>query len=230
MPEHVSVIIPCRNGAAYLAQAIASARLEGAHEIIVVDDGSEDASADIAESADAVLLHRQPPMGAAAARNAGIAMATGGYIGFLDADDLWTQGSLACRLSALKHDPGAAAAYGHVRHFYSPELDAASRAAIVCPSGAQPVRLPGSILFRREVFTRIGGFDETLKIGEMFDFIAKFGEAGFAAVCLADVVLARRLHARNMTRAGNAARSGYLHSLKAVLDRRRMLVASGKPT
>ncbi len=226
MPERVSVVIPCRNGEAYLPEAIASAKLAQADEIIVVDDGSEDASAAIAVSAGARLF-QQPPLGAAAARNAGVALAVEGYIGFLDADDLWTPGSLACRRRVLDTDPAVAAAYGHVEHFHSPELEPSVRAKLYCPPEALPARLAGSMLFRREVFFAIGGFDEALEIGEMFEFIARFTDAGFLATCVPDLVLSRRLHAHNMMRSGNISRSGYLLSLKTVLDRRRAQATSG---
>src|ERR1700677_2835420 len=77
MPAAVTCILPCRNAQAYLAEAIASAVTEGADEVIVVDDGSTDASAAIATSAPGpVRVLRQTGQGAAAARNAGLALAS----------------------------------------------------------------------------------------------------------------------------------------------------------
>jgi glycosyltransferase involved in cell wall biosynthesis len=223
----ISVIIPCRNGAAYLSEAISSILAENTggiiREVIVADDGSTDESAAIAcRFGPLIRLHAQPPLGAAAARNAGIKLATAPYLAFLDADDLWPAASLTARLACLAQSPGLAAAYGHVAQFISPELDATARARIACPPGATPARLAGAMLFRRNIFSSIGGFNEALGIGEMFDFIARFTDAGFTAACLPNLVLRRRLHASNMMRSGGAAHRGYLQSLKTVLDRRRL--------
>jgi glycosyltransferase involved in cell wall biosynthesis len=90
MNPRFSVIIPAYNSAATLARAIESVRAQTwpAHEIIVVDDGSSDDTASVAESfGDAVKLIRQPNSGVAAARNAGARSATGDWLAFLDADD-----------------------------------------------------------------------------------------------------------------------------------------------
>jgi glycosyltransferase involved in cell wall biosynthesis len=90
MNPRFSVIIPAYNSAATLARAIESVRAQTwpVHEIIVVDDGSSDDTANVAESfGDAVKLIHQPNSGVAAARNAGARAATGDWLAFLDADD-----------------------------------------------------------------------------------------------------------------------------------------------
>ncbi len=90
MNPRFSVIIPAFNSAATLARAIESVRTQSwpAHEIIVVDDGSTDATADVAASyGEAVCLIRQENSGVSVARNAGAAAATGDWLAFLDADD-----------------------------------------------------------------------------------------------------------------------------------------------
>jgi len=90
MNPRFSVIIPAFNAAATLARAVESVRAQSwpAHEIIVVDDGSTDATAEIARQlGDDVHLIRQPNSGVSVARNAGAAAATGDWLVFLDADD-----------------------------------------------------------------------------------------------------------------------------------------------
>lgn len=93
--QHVSVIIPCYNAEAYIERTIASvcAQTHADLEILVVDDGSEDATAAIvarlAEADSRICLLRQSNGGVAAARNLGIAYATGAYVAPLDADDVW---------------------------------------------------------------------------------------------------------------------------------------------
>jgi hypothetical protein len=90
MNPRFSVIIPAFNAAATLARAVESVRAQSwpAHEIIVVDDGSTDATAEAARRfGNAVRLIRQPNSGVSVARNAGAAAATGDWLAFLDADD-----------------------------------------------------------------------------------------------------------------------------------------------
>ncbi len=89
MNPRFSVVIPAYNSAATLARAIESVRAQSwpAHETIVVDDGSTDATAAVARQFDAVRLIQQPNSGVSVARNAGAAAATGDWLAFLDADD-----------------------------------------------------------------------------------------------------------------------------------------------
>ena len=93
----ISVVIPCYNAAAFLGETIRSALAQTRPpvEVIVVDDGSTDSSVKIAEAfGPPVRVLRQPNGGAAVARNAGVKAATGGWIAFLDADDLWAANRL----------------------------------------------------------------------------------------------------------------------------------------
>src|SRR5437867_3944003 len=90
----VSVIIPVRDGTAYIASAIESvlAQTRPAGEVLVIDDGSKDETAGIVSrfSSRGIRLIQQPARGAAAARNAGVKVARHELLAFLDADDLWT--------------------------------------------------------------------------------------------------------------------------------------------
>src|SRR5581483_8159413 len=104
----ISVIIPCFNHAAYLAKAIQSALVQTlpADEIIVVDDGSTDDTAKVtASSGTRIRYVYQSNAGLSAARNTGIKLATGKYIGFLDADDLWHPDFLTTLVNLLERHP-----------------------------------------------------------------------------------------------------------------------------
>jgi glycosyltransferase involved in cell wall biosynthesis len=220
-----SVIVPCYNAAAYLADAIESILRQDhqADEIIVIDDGSVDASAALVTGrfGARVRYQYQPHQGVSAARNRGIRMAEGRFIAFLDADDLWPPASLGSRLARLGAAPESDCVYGLTEQFMSPEIDPATRARLHCPAGAQPARLAGAMLVRRSAFDRIGFFDVSLKLGETMDWVARFEESGLIAATVDLVVLKRRIHGMNTAIREKHRRSDYLKVLKASLDRRR---------
>ena len=114
-PPKATIVVPAYNVQATIAQTIAAllAQTFVDFEIIVVDDGSPDASAKIAaRSGDArVRIVTQANRGLAGARNTGIAMARGAYIGFCDADDLWAPGKLAAHIAHLDANPRIGISY-----------------------------------------------------------------------------------------------------------------------
>jgi GT2 family glycosyltransferase len=112
MSATVSVIIPTFNRSVLLAEAIDSVlgQTHGDLEVVVVDDGSTDGTEEIVAQYVArdprVRYRRQPNAGAAAARNAGLTLAVGAFIGFLDSDDVWQPWHLALMLAGLARLPG----------------------------------------------------------------------------------------------------------------------------
>lgn len=106
MSPRFSVVIPAFNSAATLARAIESVRAQAwpAHEILVVDDGSTDATAEVAAGFDGVCLIRQKNSGVSGARNAGAAAATGDWLAFLDADDWYAPDRLRLHAEWIAED------------------------------------------------------------------------------------------------------------------------------
>ena len=108
MTPRFSVIIPAFNAAATLARAIESVSAQSwpAHEIIVVDDGSTDATAEVARQfGETVRLIQQPNSGVSVARNAGAAAATGDWLAFLDADDWYADDRIKLHAEWITEDP-----------------------------------------------------------------------------------------------------------------------------
>jgi len=104
----ISVVIPAYNAAQYIAQAIQSVLVQTrpADEIIIVDDGSTDETADVIRSfGDKVILIQQQNAGVSVARNTGINASAGNWIAFLDADDEWLPEKLQLQCEHLEHNP-----------------------------------------------------------------------------------------------------------------------------
>lgn len=187
----VSVVIPCYNGARYILSTLASVLDQGIDEleVIVVDDGSRDGSADLVRRAyPQVRVDEQANAGVAAARNRGIALARGEFVAFVDADDIWLPGKLAAQLDLMRSHPDCRMNYAawQVWDSDSPapapsdleevQRSAADTARWAGPSGwIYPALLldcyvwTSTVLARRSLFDEIGTFDPTLRLGEDYD-------------------------------------------------------------
>jgi glycosyltransferase involved in cell wall biosynthesis len=221
MPDLVSVIIPAYNAAAYLAQAVASARNQdyAPLEIIVVDDGSTDTTPQVAQSLPDIHYLHQANAGPAAARNAGIQTAHGEILAFLDADDRWAQGKLTAQLQVLRDHPDIHLVAGRVEEFTS-DLHATSQQPASRDHGQRAYTV-GALLVRRLDFLKVGEFDRRLRFGEFMDWLSRAKALGFREHVLDQVVLYRRLHATNTTRLAQDHQTHYLTTIRRHLERQR---------
>jgi len=203
-PLTVSVVVPVFNGAQYLAEAIDSllAQTRPATEIVVVDDGSTDASLAVAQSYAErhghVIVVTQPNGGASAARNAGIALATGDVLAFLDADDIAEPQFLAVQLGRLEADPALAGVMGAGRVF----VEAGAPEPVWLAEQQRDTRARPRLMtmvVHRAVFSALGGFDPGLSHGEDTDWVLRAGEAGHRIDIHTEVLVARRVHHHNLT-------------------------------
>jgi len=199
----VSVIVAVRDGVRYLPEALASVAQQStpASEVIVVDDGSTDGSAEVAaRSALSVRVLTQPPTGYAAAVNLGVSVATSPLLAFLDADDWWSPAALACRLTRLAEDDDIDVVVGATQNFVSPDLTEAEASGIRVHTRIFHSELLAAILVRADAFRRVGMLDEGLRTGSAIDWISRARLTGIAFAYVDDVVLHRRLHASNLGR------------------------------
>lgn len=201
MSETLSVIIPAYQAEKYIAQAVASVRSQewpGEVQILVIDDGSTDHTAAVAQDLGVQVLKKEQG-GAASARNAGLRAAVGDWVLLLDADDVLTDGAVAAMRAALA-DSDAEAVFAMAEDFISPDLSEAQKAALKPREGAYGGVLPGCSLIRRQVFDTIGLFDDTMKSGETVAWQLKLRDAGIKTVQLPLVTMRRRLHMTNTGR------------------------------
>jgi glycosyltransferase involved in cell wall biosynthesis len=225
----ISVIIPVRDGARWIADAVRSIQRQAvaSTEIVVVDDGSTDRTREIVERCAPGCRYRyQANAGPAAARNAGMQIARGTLIGFLDADDLQAEGALADLRAALARVPSADIAMGRVQALHG--RFGANRQHGFEPRGA-PVLCyhVGSILARRSVFERVGPFDTRLGHCEDVDWFMRAQECRTAFEMLDRVVLLYRRHEHNMSRDAAKVSLHLTRVMKGSLDRRRKIRGTG---
>lgn len=198
-PPLVSVVIPARDAAPTLRRAIASVQAQDWRplEIIVVDDASRDGTAAVAEACAAEdpaplrLLRHAARLGAAAARNGGIAAARGEIIAFQDADDEWLPGKLARQLALLTAPPPPVFVACGCSFIDTEGRDLGPLYGGAVP-GAGPRAWPGllarntigtpSVVAWRAAIEAAGGFDESLPVAEDQDLwirLAMQGSLGY---------------------------------------------------
>ncbi|MFA5242690.1 MAG: glycosyltransferase [Sulfuricella sp.] len=218
----VSVVIPAYNSARFLRETIESVRQQTApvHEIIVVDDGSTDETEQVIHSLGEGLVYiRQANAGVSAARNRGIAQATGEIIAFLDADDLWLPQKVENQVRVFLGNPDVA-------------LVATDRTDIDAQGGllldslfkkqglyeffselrGNPVPLAlsrlvqvnfiptSSVMVRKSALAQVGVFDTAIRYGEDLELWARVA-AQYPIACLPEVLIRYRQHGSNATQA-----------------------------
>jgi glycosyltransferase involved in cell wall biosynthesis len=232
----VTVVMPVFNGAAYLADAVASlgAESRGRLRAVLVDDGSSDGSrAMIAAMARdmpwIVPVYHDRNRGIGAARNSGLARADTPFVGFIDQDDLWAEGRLDAQLAALAADPALDFVAGLQTMRIAAGLQRPRWAKDRYFDGPQPGYVFGAILARRHCFERTGPLREELRFGtDDVDWFARADAAGLRHVMLERTVLYRILHDRNHSRMTREHNAELLRVMRDVIRTRRPLSDRGK--
>jgi glycosyltransferase involved in cell wall biosynthesis len=207
----VSVVIPTRDRARYIGQAIESvfAQIYSDYEIIVVDDGSVDNTNEILSpyiKNSGVRYERQDPLGVSAARNHGARLARGRFIAFLDSDDLFLPSKLEKQMALFARDPELGFVHCSFSKFDDRGSDLGARDTSRHHGSIYPqilhewsvlMAMP-CMLVRKDVFENVGGFDEQMSWAEDMDLwrrIAKNYRVGTVPETLVKV----RVHSSSTT-------------------------------
>ncbi len=214
----ISVIVPVFNGEKYLSAAIESILIQDYRplQIIVVDDGSTDGTAEIAQRFEEVEYRWQNHAGVATALNTGISMARGKLIAFLDADDLWVEGKLRKQVAALDADRELSIVFGNVEQFRETVRD-----GVPPILGVYPGHCKSAMLLRRAVLAQVGEFNTACQRTDFIDWFARAKEQGLDMFVVPDVIAKRRIHDTNMGIRLRDQKAEYAQALKWALDRRR---------
>jgi glycosyltransferase involved in cell wall biosynthesis len=221
----VSVVVAAFEEEAFVAEALESvlAQTYRPVEVIVVDDGSGDGTAEIA-AAHGVCVLRRSHRGAAAARNAGLAVARGEYWTIFDADDVMPPERLARQVAHLEEHPELGVVLGLTEAFVSPGEPRPAHYNPAWDHGPFPA-CAGTMLARRTVLDAVGPFDETRRLTCDVEWLARVKDAGVRAGQVDHVSLRYRIHRGNTSADAPAVRLAMLKLLRESVGRRRALAA-----
>lgn len=213
-PPLVSVIMAAYNSAEHIGEALESALAQDwqPFEVVVVDDGSTDGTAEIVQSFD-VRYVRQENAGPAAARNRAISESRGALIANFDSDDILPPSRLRVQVEYLLEHPDIGCVFGRQEWLNAPPW--LTRDPVYGDLDGIPL---SSAMFRREVLDVLGGYDSRFEPSEDMDLVIRMREQGIGYVVLPDLVLYRRYHESSLTGA-QPPTAPLLRSLRAKLER-----------
>ena len=172
----VSVIIPTFNRAHCVAESIRSVLVQGELELIVVNDGSKDATVkELASFSTIQVINLTENRGVSYARNKGLERARGSLICFLDSDDLWEEGKLKAQVQWMQVHPECMAVYtdeiwirngvrvNPMKKHQKYSGDIFRRCLPLC------IVSPSSVMLRKSILDEVGGFDELMPVCEDYD-------------------------------------------------------------
>ncbi|MEH2009600.1 glycosyltransferase family 2 protein [Nostoc sp.] len=219
----VSVIIPVYNCEKYLKETFDSvfAQTYRPIEVIVVDDGSTDESAKIAQTYPSIRYFYQSNQGAAIARNVGISLAEGNLIALLDADDVWQPNKLSLQVNYLHQHPQIGILATNIYQFLEAGVEIPSGFRPEQWLGEQPGLIPSTLVIRKAVFDKIGVFSPKFGSSEDTEWIYRARDSQVEIEMLSEVMVMRRLHGSNISwKSVSTSSSQLLRILKASIARK----------
>lgn len=226
MTEPYAVVIPAWNAQETIAEALDSVLRQdiAPAEVVVVDDGSSDATADVVRSFGALVrLVQQSNQGCGTATNAGLACVSAPITAFLDADDVWLPGKAAAQLGRLAECAELAGVCARARIF---------RGALLQPEYGADADLWSrtTMMVRTEAARSIGPMIDPIGgRGDTIDWLARGREQGLRFEMMPLVMALRRIRPGSLSYGRDSAKDrGYIDVVRRALERRRAQAASGQ--
>ena len=221
----VSVVIAVRDRHRQLPEAVDSVLAQTGVdvEVVVVNDGSTDGTAEVADGIaarfDAVRVVHQANAGPSAARNTGVALTTGPWLTFLDSDDLMMPGRLAAQVSELQYLGPNSAVMGE-EHIEVADGVVAPPSISAAQAQQRPRWYTMTMMTTRSVFDDVGGFDESLRIGEDTELLFRMHRHGVVIARFEQIWTHRRIFGDNLVYDDVALRRTSLMALRMNLPER----------
>lgn len=221
-PASVSVIVIVKNGERFLAEALHSIQCQTLPptEMLVVDGGSTDQTAAIAQSFVGVRYLNQPDSGISNAYNFGIAQAQGELIAFLSHDDLWTPDKLAIQVNHLLTHLDCQYTVGRVRYFLEPGESPPAGFRLELLQKEPVAYIMETLVVRRSVFAQVGYFDSALHTTEDVDWFARVFDYGIAGYVCDQVLVHKRVHRYNTSLTDSNSNAQLLYGLRRSMQRK----------
>ena len=225
----VSVIIPVYNGERFLSAALDSVFAQDYRpiEVIVVDDGSTDRTAEIARGYPEARHIYQANQGPGATRNTGIAAARGEFIAFLDADDIWLPNKLIAQVSYLLEHPQVGYVITRMHALLEADVEWPASLNRKHYSKDPPCFLPSALLVRRRVFNEIGVFDSHFRHANDADWFLRAKDAGVPMAIVPQVLVKKRIHFSNLSHEKSVTEET-LAAVRVSIQRKRRLAAQSQ--
>ncbi|MCO6452456.1 MAG: glycosyltransferase family 2 protein [Caldilineales bacterium] len=197
----VSVIIPVFNGQRFLDETIASVlnQVYWPLEVIVIDDGSTDESAEIVRRHADVRYHFQENRGQTAALNTGVKLATAKFLAFLDQDDLWMPAKLATQMKLMQSAASPDFVLCHAIFFQTAGVNPPDWVRSTMFDQPRPSYCLGALLARRPAFEKIGRLTPEHGLAFDVDFFFRVKDQGYSLQIAPELLLQRRVHDRNLS-------------------------------
>lgn len=233
----ISAIIPAYNSQDFIIDAIKSIQNQThpVDEIIVIDDGSVDNTQQLIQSQTKNIIYlKQENQGPSAARNAGIKLAKGDWIAFLDADDQWTSNKIEKQLDVLTLSPELHLLAGDMQEIgmnneviTQSVLDKHNLLKPFQINQSRPIHhalaqlvtknfIPtGTVLVKRSTVLEAGLFNNNIRFGEDLELWAKIA-AKHPITCLPEILMLRRLHQQNATNATAAMLADLVNVMQSI--------------
>jgi glycosyltransferase involved in cell wall biosynthesis len=239
-PFLVSAIIPTYNRSAVLPRALDSvlAQTRPPDEVIVIDDGSTDDTADMLRQRYAGLFGerlryvRQPNAGVSSARNHGMRLARGDFFAFLDSDDTWLPDKTQRQADWLAEHPDHGMVLCDVERTDDAlqRIDVFHRRDVIPTDGwvlrwllHNPALAPVSAMMRREVFEDVGGFDERLRTAEDIEYHLRI--AARWRIGVVDEILASAVRGQHGLSATSSTYDDYVTVMEQAVEKARGVVS-----
>jgi glycosyltransferase involved in cell wall biosynthesis len=215
----VSIVIPCYNAASYIDDTLQSLFCQTYEDlnIIFVDDGSSDSTADtLSLYKNRITLIQVAHGGASKARNIGVTAAKGGLIAFMDADDVAHPNRIEKQVAVMESEPDTDLCHSNFCNFS--QSNVTDLIANKCIGSLTPRYLCGTVMMRRKTWSQVGPFNEGLQIAEYIEWQLRAIRTGIRMRYIDEVLYFRRIHAGNNSKNvglyGDYARvlRAYLHA------------------
>ncbi|MBR3654614.1 MAG: glycosyltransferase family 2 protein [Elusimicrobia bacterium] len=197
----ISVIIAAKNASKYIKEAIESVKKQNIQdmELIVVCDSCTDNTKQIAEDLGCKTIEVNfSHIGKT--RNAGLKEAKGEYILYVDSDDVMEENGISNLYNEFLKDSGVEAVFSMSREFVSPELSEEDKRKLKARNDNYFGALAGCSIIKKEVFDKVGTFDEVLKAGDIVEFQIRLQQKNIKVKKIPVVTSNRRLHNNNFGR------------------------------